>query len=131
MNCNLCSINVLQRFCNPPSLLVLSQIPRLEETYPRYRWHAGVLYGRDSRLAQLVLGGLRAHEDLVVGDNQPYSVSDATDYTIVAHGERRGLAHVELEVRQDLLASEADIDAWVERLADVLGEMVPRVCPSV
>jgi len=27
----------------------------------------------------------------VVGDNEPYAVSDETDYTIPAHGEARGL----------------------------------------
>ena len=56
-------------------------------------------------------GGLRRDRALVVGDNQPYSVSDATDYTIVVHGEQRGIPHVELEIRQDLLASEADVRA--------------------
>ena len=34
---------------------------------------------------------LRAEGDLVVGDNEPYAVSDETDYTIPVHGEARGL----------------------------------------
>ncbi len=34
---------------------------------------------------------LRAEADLVVGDNEPYAVSDETDYTIPVHGEARGL----------------------------------------
>lgn len=83
-------------------------------------WHIGVLYGRDGRLAQPLLGLLRADGDLVVGCNQPYDVSDLTDYTIVEHGERRGLAHVELELRQDLIASDAEQRAWASRLARLL-----------
>ena len=94
------------------------------------RWHAGVLYGRDSRLGRLVREGLRSDGALIVGDNQPYSVSDASDYTIIVHGEQRGIPHVELEIRQDLLASESDMQSWAERLGDVLEEAVPCVFPT-
>jgi predicted N-formylglutamate amidohydrolase len=78
--------------------------------------HAGVLYNRDARLAHALLDGLRAEPGLVVGDNAPYSVSDESDYGIPVHGERRGLLHVEIEVRQDLIG-EAE---WAERLARLL-----------
>jgi len=83
-------------------------------------WHVGVLYNRDVRLGRVLLTLLRADGGLVVGDNQPYSVDDDSDYTIPIHGERRGLPHVALEIRQDLLADEAGQDAWAHRLADVL-----------
>ena len=48
----------------------------------------GVLHLRDTRLAHSLLELLRAEPGLVVGDNQPYAASDATDYSIVEHGER-------------------------------------------
>lgn len=91
------------------------------------RWHVGVLYGRDARLARLVRDGLRRDGALLVGDNQPYAVSDASDYTIVVHGEQRGLPHVELEIRQDLLTSAADRQRWAERLAAVLEDSLPHL----
>jgi predicted N-formylglutamate amidohydrolase len=91
------------------------------------RWHVGVLYGRDPRLGRLVREGLSSDGALVVGDNQPYSVSDASDYTIVVHGEQRGIPHVELEIRQDLLATESDVHGWAERLGDVLEEAVTHL----
>ena len=47
---------------------------------------------------------LRAEGDLTVGDNAPYAVSDVTDYGVPVHAERRGLPHVEIEIRQDLIA---------------------------
>jgi predicted N-formylglutamate amidohydrolase len=81
---------------------------------------AGVLYNRDARLGHKVLAELRAEGDLVVGDNEPYAATDATDYALVVHGERRGLVHVEIEVRQDLIDHAAGQDAWAERLARVL-----------
>jgi predicted N-formylglutamate amidohydrolase len=83
-------------------------------------WHIGVLYQRDTRLAHALLALLRKEPGLVVGDNEPYSVSDETDYTLVVHGENRGLPHVELEIRQDLISDEAGQIAWAERLAPLL-----------
>ncbi|HET9953191.1 MAG TPA: N-formylglutamate amidohydrolase [Polyangiaceae bacterium] len=80
-------------------------------------WHVGVLYQRDTRLAHALLQLLRSNSDLVVGDNQPYSVSDTSDYGIIQYGERRGLPHVELEVRQDLITEPAQQTSWARRLA--------------
>ena len=56
----------------------------------------------------------------MIGDNEPYAVSDATDYTIPVHGEKRGLLHVGIELRQDLIATAAGQDEWAERLARAL-----------
>jgi predicted N-formylglutamate amidohydrolase len=83
-------------------------------------WHVGVLYNRDTRLARELLALLRRDPALEVGDNEPYAVSDATDYGVVEHGERRGIPHVEIEIRQDLLTNEAKQHAWARRFADLL-----------
>jgi predicted N-formylglutamate amidohydrolase len=80
----------------------------------------GVLYNRDARLANIMLDLLRAEGDLVVGDNAPYAVSDVTDYGVPVHAEKRGLAHVEIEIRQDLIEDEAGQAEWAERLARLL-----------
>jgi len=96
----------------------------------RRRWHAGVLYGRDPRLGRLVLERLRSDGALIVGDNQPYAVSDTSDYTIIVHGEQRGIPHVELEIRQDLLASEAGVWSWSERLGGVLEGALSELFPT-
>ena len=83
-------------------------------------WHVGVLYNRDSRVARQLLQALRSEGDLVVGDNQPYAAGDLTDYSVVNHGERRGIPHVEIEIRQDLVADERGQEAWAQRFARVL-----------
>jgi predicted N-formylglutamate amidohydrolase len=82
--------------------------------------HAAILYNRDRRFAGLVLDSLRRETDLVIADNEPYFVSDATDYTIPQHGEARGLPHVEIEIRQDLLLDEAGQTAWAQRITQAL-----------
>lgn len=83
-------------------------------------WHAGVLYNRDRRLAGILLHSLQADSGFVIGDNEPYSVDDETDYAIPQYGERRGLLHAGIELRQDLIGSEAGQDEWAERLARAL-----------
>ena len=86
-------------------------------------WHIGTLYHRDTHLPPLLLKHLRAETDLVVGDNQPYAVSDVTDYTIPVHGEKRGLMNSGIEIRQYLIAGPSGQQQWAERLARILGEI--------
>jgi predicted N-formylglutamate amidohydrolase len=86
-------------------------------------WHVGTLYHRDTKLPPRLLKGLRAEADLVVGDNEPYAVSDETDYTIPVHGEARGLMNSGIEIRQDLIGDVSGQQQWAERLARVLGEI--------
>jgi predicted N-formylglutamate amidohydrolase len=86
-------------------------------------WHIGTLYHRDTRLPPLLLKYLRAEGDLVVGDNEPYAVSDDTDYTIPVHGEKRDLMNSGIEIRQDLIADPAGQQQWAGRLARVFAEI--------
>lgn len=77
-------------------------------------WEIGVLYNRDSVLSPTVARWLQANTELCVGINQPYSVGDDTDYAIPVHGERRGLPCVEFEIRNDLIATDADAARWAD-----------------
>ena len=83
-------------------------------------WHVAVLFNRDRRLAHALAEQLRAEGALIVGENEPYQVSDLSDYTVPVHGERRGLPHVEIEIRQDLITEAAGQREWAERLARLL-----------
>ncbi|MBU6464335.1 MAG: N-formylglutamate amidohydrolase [Bradyrhizobium sp.] len=83
-------------------------------------WHVGTLYHRDTRLP---LKLFRSQGDLVVGDNEPYAVSDETDYTIPVHGEARGLMNSGIEIRQDLIGDQAGQHQWAERLARIFTEI--------
>ena len=83
-------------------------------------WHSGVLYNRDSRFAAFILRLLREEDAMTVGDNEPYMVSDDTDYTIPIHGEQRGLPHVAIEIRHDLIETESDQRDWAQRMCRIL-----------
>jgi len=90
-------------------------------------WHVGMLYNRDPRLGRALLELLRQEPELVVGDNEPYSVSDASDYGAVVYGERRGILHIEIEIRQDLILDETGQRAWAQRFARLL----PAACAAI
>ncbi|MEO8366416.1 MAG: N-formylglutamate amidohydrolase [Pseudoxanthomonas sp.] len=110
-----------------PIAPILVSLHSFTPTFAGYArpWHAGVLYHRDTRLAHALLAALRAEPGLVVGDNEPYAVSDATDFAIPVHGEQRGLLHVELEIRQDLITDARGQEEWAQRLARMLPALLP------
>ena len=83
-------------------------------------WHVALLSNRDRRLAGRLLDLFKQESGLVVGDNEPYFVSDTTDYTIPVHGERHGLPHALVEIRQDLISEDSGQQQWAACLARVL-----------
>jgi predicted N-formylglutamate amidohydrolase len=122
---------VLDRRAGTPSLLL--SIHSFAPVFAgRSRpWSIGLASGRDRRLAVLLLETLGNDPSLVVGDNEPYDVDDAIDYTIPSHGERRGLPHVLIEIRQDELETPAAAHAWAARLAAAFRAVEPaalRLC---
>jgi predicted N-formylglutamate amidohydrolase len=78
-----------------------------------------VLYNRNPRLSRIMAGLLRS-ENLAVAENEPYRVSDETDYGVPVHAEARGLDYLEIEIRQDLIAEETGQAEWARRLARLL-----------
>jgi predicted N-formylglutamate amidohydrolase len=89
-------------------------------------WHIGVIAHKDWRIGDALMALLEAEPDLCVGRNKPYSVSMEMDYTVPVHCEGRGLPYVEIELRQDLIGSEADQKRWAERLEPILPLTVER-----
>ena len=82
-------------------------------------WKAGVLHNRDSRFGRIVWN-LLTEAGIETGDNEPYALTETSDYTIPQHGEAREIPHLELEIRQDLIADEAGQEEWSELLARLL-----------
>ena len=85
-------------------------------------WLAGVLYAAAERLGRSLVGRLGAElGPAAVDDNEPCRIEpEGHDHTVPVHGDVHGLDAVLLEVRQDLLADAAGVEAWAARLATVL-----------
>ncbi len=90
-------------------------------------WHVGVLYDKDPTFARILLELLHGEGKLIVGDNEPYFLTSDKDYAVPVHGEQRGLPHVEIEIRQDLIESESGQSEWAERMSDVFCEGLERL----
>ena len=98
----------------PALLSIHSFTPRCRgEARP---WHVGILWNADPRIPVPLLAALRAEPGLVVGDNEPYSAREPAGYTVRHHAEARGLPHVAIELRQDLVATDAGAAEWAARL---------------
>jgi len=79
-------------------------------------WHVGILYGQSKDYAEALMTELRRDPALVVDGNVPYIIDRLEDYAIPVHGEDRGYPAVLVEVRQDLLLSDAGVQEWTDRL---------------
>jgi predicted N-formylglutamate amidohydrolase len=88
-------------------------------------WHVGVLWDSDPRLPVPLIEVLRSDTAIITGDNEPYDGALQGD-SMSRHCIQRGIAHVLIEVRQDLIAIEADAIRWGERLASDLMPLLER-----
>ena len=103
----------------PPALVSIhSFTPQLRGRPPR-PWHVGVLWDQDDRLVRPLLNRLAFEEDIVTGDNEPYSGRLAGD-CMWMHGTARDIPHVLIEIRNDLIADVAGQHAWAARLAPLI-----------
>ncbi|THD83585.1 N-formylglutamate amidohydrolase [Aliigemmobacter aestuarii] len=100
-------------------LAIHSFTPCLKGRPPR-PWQVGVLYSHlDERLSRPLIARLGAEPDLCVGDNEPYSghlPGDAIDRHALRHGRLNTL----VELRNDLIGTDAEQAAWADRLAPIL-----------
>jgi predicted N-formylglutamate amidohydrolase len=98
-----------------PALVSIHSFTPFWKGKPR-PWHLGVLWEKDRRFSDLLIAAFSAMGDLVVGDNEPYAGNLEGD-TLNVHGLGRSLAHVLIEIRQDLIAMQSGVDEWVGRLS--------------
>jgi predicted N-formylglutamate amidohydrolase len=105
---------------------VHSFTPRLNGRAAR-PWHVGVLHSHhDERLSRPLIARLQAERDLCIGDNEPYSghlPGDAID----RHALRLGRHNTLVEVRNDLIETNAGQTLWAARLAPILAETLAKV----
>lgn len=93
---------------------------------PTRPWHVGVLHAWDARLSDPLIALLQAEPDLVVGRNEPYPghlPGDAIDRHALKHGRLNTL----LEIRNDLIETEAAQLHWGDRLAGLLTRALAQV----
>lgn len=83
-------------------------------------WQIGIVFGEDRRIADLLIGELKADPTLNVGINEPYSPADQVYYTIERHAGPLGLPAAMIEIRNDEIGDDAGQQSWADRLANIL-----------
>ncbi|MDP9170851.1 MAG: N-formylglutamate amidohydrolase [Acidobacteriota bacterium] len=85
-------------------------------------WQIAFSSHEDRGLVQPVIAFLRRSSDIEVGDNQPYSMDPAVDYSIPFHALRRNLPYLQVEFRQDEVQGAQAQARWATRFANTLVE---------
>jgi predicted N-formylglutamate amidohydrolase len=89
-------------------------------------WHIGICWETDRRIAGLVMEALGRAPEVVACDNQPYGLDLQEDYSVPVHAVRRGLPHLQVEFRQDLIATPAGAVRWADVLLAALPPALAR-----
>ena len=70
-------------------------------------WHYGILYDHDEALAHRLIDNLGTDAHRPIGRNQPYAANAPRGYAQEIHARDRGVEMALIEIRQDLVESEA------------------------
>ncbi len=118
-------VETMMRAGHPPAIVSIHSFTPVWRGAPR-PWKVAVLWDSDPRLAEPLISALRAEPDFApdeVGDNEPYDGALKGD-TVHDAATARGLSNALIEVRQDLVASEPEAEAWAERLARLIPPLI-------
>lgn len=85
----------------------------------------GVLFDSYEPVARRFAGHL-TEEGFKVALNKPYSGRDGLIYSVYRHGTEHGVVYLELEVRQDLLATPRQVEVVAERVCRALTNLQIR-----
>ena len=106
---------------SPRLISVHSFTPQLVDEPPR-PWELGLLWDKDDSILRPLQKRLAA-EPLTVGDNEPYSGRLEGD-CMWMHGTSRGIPHLLIEVRNDLIETPDQQGKWGADLARWLAEAI-------
>lgn len=84
----------------------------------------GILHDADTRLADAMLELAAAHTTADVQRNAPYGPGDGVTHTLQVHGTAHGHPNVMIEVRNDLIQT----DAQQAQMGDMLAEWLTDAC---
>lgn len=97
-------------------LSIHSFTPELESDPQARPWEIGLLYNEDDRAARKAIRLFR-DQGYIVGDNEPYS-GRQLNATMNRHAEAHGRPYCTIEIRSDLIATEAGQARWAACIAD-------------
>jgi predicted N-formylglutamate amidohydrolase len=113
--------NVLKSRTTPAALVTIHSFTPTYFGEPR-KTELGLLHDADARLANAMLDAAPSVTDKLTERNKPYGPKDGVTYTLVEHAAPTNLLNVMIEVRNDLLTT----DAQVLKTANILAKMIQQ-----
>jgi predicted N-formylglutamate amidohydrolase len=105
--------------------LVLSVHSMTPEMNGKFRpWEISLSSNEQRKVSELMLGLLRRRRDITVGDNQPYNLDPAEDYSTPVHALARHLPYIQVEFRQDQVGTPAGIEKWADIFTEALTDLI-------
>jgi predicted N-formylglutamate amidohydrolase len=111
--------NVLKSRTTPTALATVHSFTPTYFDDPR-KTELGLLHDADARLATAMLGAAPDCTDMLTELNKPYGPEDGVTYTLVEHAAPTNTLNVMIEVRNDLLTTEAQILKVANELAKMI-----------
>lgn len=108
---------------NPILIAIHSFTPQLAG-HPKRPWQVGVLFVKeDQRLSTPLIDLLRAEDDICVGVNEPYDGHLPGD-SVERHALLHNHPNILIELRNDLIGTDAQQRHWAERLAPLITQAI-------
>lgn len=83
-------------------------------------WQVALSRTAPCAASDAALAVLRSDPAVTVGDNEPYGLDIGEDFTTPEHAIRRGLGHLQVEFRQDLIGDAEGAALWAGCFAPAL-----------
>jgi predicted N-formylglutamate amidohydrolase len=90
------------------------------------RWQIALSSHVERSLTDPMLAALRNSGEVTVGDNEPYDLDPAIDYSTPLHALRRNLPHLQVEFRQDVIEDDQGQESYARRFAEALETVLRR-----
>lgn len=112
-----------KKFKQPPLILSIHSFTPQYRAMPLPRpWHIGIVWNTEKTVSHSILEFLRSHQELEVGNNEPYSLIPPPGvtlptYTIEHHADAAGRSGFVVEIRNDEIVTPRGIERYAGLLA--------------
>jgi predicted N-formylglutamate amidohydrolase len=86
-------------------------------------WQISFSSNAERAMSDRILAILRQRSDITVGDNQPYDMDPAEDYSTPLHALARKLPYLQVEFRQDVVGDDEGVARWAAIFSAALKQL--------
>lgn len=112
-----------------PLYFSLHSYPRHERTMDEpYPWDFACLYNEDNRMAKIFMDHISEnYPDVVIGDNEPYSLKEYQTGSAIEHGQNNNLPYLLIEISIDKMQTPEDIAFWSKLIRECLEKSIEQI----